>query len=109
MRTFVKGAPMKFFYVTLNNDEEAKKISLALLEKHIAICTNWFPINCCYRWEGEIVQEAEYVMIIKTKEDKRSDIEKVIGENIDYLNCIAEIDVKSINEKYGSWLASEVE
>lgn len=99
---------MKFFYVTLNNNEEAKKISLALLEQNIAVCTNWFLISCAYRWEGEIVQEEEYVMIIKTKEDKRKDIEKVIADHIDYLNCIAEIDVKSINEKYGNWLSTEV-
>lgn len=97
---------MKFFYVTLNTNDEAKKISFELLEKRHAICTNWFPINCAYAWEGKIMEESEYVLIIKTIEGKRKDIEKVISENINYLNCIAELSVNSINEKYGNWLTS---
>lgn len=99
---------MKLFYITLNNDVEAKAISLDLIENNIAVCTNWFPINCMYRWEGEIVHEGELVMIIKSIEGKRKDIEATIAKHIDYLNCIAEIDVKSINEKYGNWLTSVV-
>jgi periplasmic divalent cation tolerance protein len=99
---------MKLFYVTLNNDAEAKAISTDLIENHIAVCTNWFPINCMYRWEGELVQEAELVMIIKSVEGKRKDIETTIAKHIDYLNCIAEIDVNTINEKYGTWVTSFV-
>ena len=99
---------MKLFYVTLNSTEEAKTISLDLLEERLAICINWFPIECAYRWEGEIKQESEFVMIIKTQEGKREDIEKVISKHIDYMNFIAELDVHSINEKYLSWLNAEV-
>ncbi|MEO1070574.1 MAG: divalent cation tolerance protein CutA, partial [Cyanobacteria bacterium J06638_6] len=48
---------MQFFYVTLNNSEEARQISHSLLENKLALCTNWFPITCAYRWEGKVVEE----------------------------------------------------
>src|SRR5476649_2906869 len=99
---------MKIYYVTLNTDAEAKAISFDLLERRAAVCTNWFPINCAYRWEGEIRTESEFTLIIKTTEEKRDIIEKVISKHIDYLNCIAEINVKSINDKYLNWLNAEI-
>jgi periplasmic divalent cation tolerance protein len=99
---------MKLFYVTLNTEEEVKKISLDLLERRVAVCTNWWPINCLYRWEGEIKQEQEFVMIVKTQEDKREEIEKILSSHITYTNFIAEIDVNSVNEKFASWLNTEV-
>lgn len=99
---------MKIFYITLNDDNEAKTISLALLEKKLAVCTNWFPITCAYPWEGEIKCEPEVVLIVKTKENLREKIEMVISEHIDYMACIAEIDIHSINQDYGQWLEKSV-
>ncbi len=52
---------MKMYYVTLNNQDEAKRISVSLLEKHLAVCTNIFPITCSYLWQGEIKHEPEVV------------------------------------------------
>jgi periplasmic divalent cation tolerance protein len=99
---------MKIFYVTLNTESQAKTISYALLQKQYAVCTNWFPIQCAYRWEGEIKDEPEYVLVIKTKDGQRDKIERVIREHITFTNCIAEIGVDSINAGFLSWLNKEV-
>ncbi len=45
---------MKLYYVTLNTSEEAQKVGRALLEQQLAVCVNWFPVTCAYRWEGKI-------------------------------------------------------
>ncbi len=50
---------MRIYYVTLNSSDEASRISRALLEQRLAVCTNWFPITCAYREEEKIVEEAE--------------------------------------------------
>src|SRR3990167_6898827 len=99
---------MQMYYITLNTHEEALAISKDLLEKRLAICANWFPIECAYRWEGELVQESEFVMIVKTQEGLRAKIEEVIAQHISYLNCIAEIKVDSLNDGYLKWLNAEV-
>ncbi|MBY0501664.1 MAG: divalent-cation tolerance protein CutA [Alphaproteobacteria bacterium] len=99
---------MKMYYITLNTPEEAQKISHALLNEQLAVCTNWFPIACAYRWEGEILEESEVVLVVKTQEGFREAIEKVISEYITYLNCIAELDVHSINKRYLDWLNAEI-
>jgi len=99
---------MKIYYVTLNNSEEARKISGALLEKKLAVCTNWFPITCAYCWEGEIKEEPELVLIIKTQAGYKQEIENVIQQYITYTNFIAEISPTGVNQGFLDWLTVEV-
>lgn len=99
---------MKMYYITLNSQAEAKAISHDLLNQGHAVCTNWFPIMCAYKWEGEVKEEAEVVLILKTKEGKRNDIEKAVSQHIDYTNCIAELDVHSANQGFLQWLDKDV-
>jgi periplasmic divalent cation tolerance protein len=99
---------MRIYYVTLNTDDEARQISRALLERQLAVCTNWFPITCAYRWEGKITEEAETVLIVKTQPGYRSALEEVIRQHINYTNLIAEIAPESVNESFLTWLNTEV-
>lgn len=99
---------MKLFYITLNNEQEAKTISQRLLEKKIAVCTNWFSIQCGYQWGDEIKFGNEIVLIVKTLGNKRQLIETTIAQVINYTNFIAEIEVKSVNSAFQTWLESSV-
>ena len=99
---------MRIFYVTVNTADEARQISRVLLEQQLAVCTNWFPITCAYRWEERIVEEPETVLIIKTQEGYRGAIEEVIRQHISYTNFIGEIAPESVNESFLQWLNTEV-
>jgi periplasmic divalent cation tolerance protein len=99
---------MRIFYVTLNTAEEAGQISRALLEQRLAVCTNWFPITCAYRWEERIVEEAETVLLVKTQAGYRGEIEEVIHRHISYTNYIGELAPESVNDSFLKWLSSEV-
>ncbi|HEX4045603.1 MAG TPA: divalent cation tolerance protein CutA [Gammaproteobacteria bacterium] len=99
---------MKMYYITVNRPEEAQAISQVLLERQLAVCTNWFPIMCAYRWQGEIKSGAEVVLIVKTKAGMRKALEEVVASQIDYTNYIAELAVDSVNVQFLNWLAQEV-
>ncbi|MBD2666555.1 divalent-cation tolerance protein CutA [Richelia sinica] len=99
---------MKMYYVTLNNAEEARTIGRKLLAEKLAVCVNWYPITCAYIWQGEINEEPEVVLIIKTQAGYGSEIEKVIRQNINYTNFIAEISPSSINQGFLDWLNAEI-
>jgi periplasmic divalent cation tolerance protein len=95
---------MRIYYVTLNTADEARQISRVQL----AVCTNWFPITCAYRWEGKIVEEPETVLLVKTQAGYRNAVEQVIRQHINYTNLIAEIAPESTNETFLKWLNAEV-
>ena len=99
---------MRLYYVTLNTLDEAQQIGRALLEQQLAVCVNWFPITCAYRWEGEITQESEVVLIVKTQPGLQGEIEKVIRDRISYSNFIAEISPSYVNQSFLGWLDREV-
>ena len=99
---------MRIYYITLNTVDEARQISRALLEQQLAVCTNWFPITCAYRWEGKIVEEPETVLLVKTLAGYRTAVEQVIRQHISYTNLIAEIAPESVNESFLKWLNTEV-
>lgn len=99
---------MKIYYVTLNTLEEAGQIGRALLEKKLAVCINWFPITCAYRWQGKIVEEPEVVLIVKTTDEYQAEIEKEIRQHITYTNFIGELSPTSVNQGFLDWLNAEI-
>jgi periplasmic divalent cation tolerance protein len=99
---------MRIYYITLNTDDEARRISRALLEQQLAVCTNWFPITCAYRWEGKIVEEPETVLLVKTQAGYRTAIEEVVHQHVTYTNLMAELAPESVNESFAEWLSAEV-
>jgi periplasmic divalent cation tolerance protein len=99
---------MVFYYITLNTNEEARQISRDLFAQKLAVCANWFPITCAYVWEGEVHEEPEIVLILKTQAGYRSRIESVIQSHITYNNCIAEWVPNGVNAGFQNWLNSVV-
>ncbi|MFZ2446879.1 MAG: divalent-cation tolerance protein CutA [Syntrophobacteraceae bacterium] len=54
--------------VTVGSEEEAAKIGRALVEEKLAACANIVPrIRSIYRWKGEIYDERESLVVIKTR------------------------------------------
>jgi len=99
---------MVILYITLNTDEEARRISRALLEKRLAVCTNWFPISCAYRWKGEIVEEPETVLIVKTLPELYDAVTEEVRQHISYTNFMAQIQVAKVNVEFGEWINEEL-
>lgn len=95
---------MILIYTTLNNREEAQKIGRKLLKLKLANCVNFFPITCIYNYKDKITEEAETVLIIKTKGKNYDKITKVIKSFINYNNFIGQFEVEKINDDFCNWL-----
>ncbi|MEN6439942.1 MAG: divalent-cation tolerance protein CutA [Syntrophobacter sp.] len=55
-------------FVTAGGEEEAARIGRALVEEKLAACANMVPrIRSIYRWKGEIHDEQEVLLLIKTR------------------------------------------
>ncbi len=56
--------------VTVGNGEEALTIARTLVEEQLVACVNVIPrIRSIYRWKGEICDEEEQLLIMKTRSD----------------------------------------
>ncbi len=99
---------MKLIYITLNNNEEARKIGNRLLKENLANCVNFFPITCIYNYEDKITEESEVVLIVKTNDKNYDKVRSVVQEEINYDNFIGQISIEKINESFEKWLLDVV-
>ncbi|XP_025781051.1 protein CutA isoform X4 [Puma concolor] len=55
-------------FVTCPNERVAKEIARAVVEKRLAACVNLIPqITSIYEWKGELEEDNEVLMMIKTR------------------------------------------
>ncbi|MGC9505211.1 divalent-cation tolerance protein CutA [Baaleninema sp.] len=52
--------------ITASSAEEAKAIAKSLVEEHLAACVSLTPVRSIYSWQGNIEDEEEWQLIIKT-------------------------------------------
>jgi len=91
---------------TLPADADAPAFGRALVEERLAACVNVLaPMDSVYRWEGQVEQERERQVIIKTSKDRLSALWDRVRELHPYE--VPEFVVLAIadgNEAYLRWI-----
>jgi periplasmic divalent cation tolerance protein len=54
-------------FVTATSTAQARRIARRLLQSKLAACVNMVPIESMFLWKGEIQEEEEVLMVIKTR------------------------------------------
>lgn len=72
-------------YVTTPDETVAKQLARGLIDRKLAACINIIPkITSIYQWEGELNEDSEVMMMIKTGTHCIDEISKYIRENHPY-------------------------
>jgi periplasmic divalent cation tolerance protein len=92
--------------VTIDDLKRASEIAGILVEKRLAACVNIIPeIQSIYRWKGEICNDTERLMIIKTQKHLFDRLEAVIKETHPYeIPEIISFDIQQGYSKYLRWI-----
>ena len=94
---------------TIPDKESAKIIAKILVEKQLAACVQIFPIESIYTWKGEICNEEEFVLFIKTKPGLFDKVSAAIKENHKYeVPEIIQIPVTDGLPDYLKWINDSV-
>ena len=80
-----------------------------LQEKHCA-CVNLIPqVQSLYLWQGEIQQDQEILMLIKTSKEKYAALEQRIMELHPYDTAeVIALDIRQGSQKYLSWISESL-
>jgi len=58
---------LRLVYITTKDKQQAKSIGKTLVKEKLAACVNIVEgMESIYRWEGEIVEDTETILIAKT-------------------------------------------
>lgn len=97
-------------FVTTPDRESARKLGRSIVELKLAACVNIVSqVESIYKWEGEISEDSEYLLMIKTRTSRIDDLSKFIRENHPY--SVAEVialPIQNGNPPYLDWIAQTV-
>ena len=104
--------PIILVLVTAPDQESANLIAKALLEEKLAACVNILPgLTSLYNWEGELQDEQEVQLFIKTRLDLLDGkiIPLILGLHPYDLPEIIAIPVVGGSSPYLDWIINETE
>ena len=100
----------KIVLTTTGSQEEARKIARTLVERRLAACVNIVPqIESIYRWQGNVDNAEEWLLVIKTTADAFEAVRSAIRELHSYElpECIC-LAIEDGDSAYLDWIASSV-
>lgn len=98
-------------YCTVPKKKLAKDITKVLMKHKLAACVSMVEnVKSVFSWEGEICEEKEIMMMIKTRRANYGKIKLVIEDMHDYsVPEIIALPIVDCSEDYLKWLIQETE
>lgn len=95
---------------TCGNDADAADLARALVERRAAACVNAVGgVASTYRWQGEVRQDQETLLIIKTTSQHLAAVEQTIREKSKYeLPELIALPIEAGTADYLAWLRESV-
>lgn len=77
----------------------------AAVEARLAACAQTWPVESCYRWQGEIADDREHLVLFKSSDAHFSALCELIRSHHSYaLPAIAAVAVATAGPGYLDWL-----
>ncbi|MBS13056.1 MAG: divalent-cation tolerance protein CutA [Gemmatimonadetes bacterium] len=97
---------IRLVYITTSSEEEGARIASAVVEERLAACANIVPrIRSIYRWQGKVEDEAESLILMKTRADTVQSLMNRVRELHTYdVPDIVAIPIKDGHPLYVEWI-----
>jgi periplasmic divalent cation tolerance protein len=107
---FMPKAELLVVLVTAGSEEEAHLIAETLVNRMLAACANIVPaITSIYRWQGQVQQDQEWLLVIKTRRDVLDELIRQVQSLHSYdLPEIIALPLVGGGVDYMQWLDSAV-
>jgi periplasmic divalent cation tolerance protein len=96
---------------TLATEDEAVALVRSLLDRRVVACGTVLPGGrSLYRWEGQVADEREAVVLLKTRRDRVADLEQAFGELHPYkVPELLALPVEAGLDRYLGWIDAEAD
>lgn len=92
---------------TAGSEEEARRIATFLVENRLAACVNVLSqVNSIYRWQDKVESAWEWLLIVKTMDEKSAAVCDAIRglHSYELPECIC-LAIEDGSEAYLGWIA----
>ena len=101
--------PVLLAYSTCPDAASAEAVARALVDERLAACVNQLPgLRSTYRWQGQVEQAEEVLLLIKTTADRLDAMTARLRELHPYeLPELIAVEVRAGLPAYLDWVAAE--
>jgi len=95
---------------TVADKDDATRLAHELIERRVAACVNIVgPIGSIYRWQGQVQDDSEFLLLIKTTAEQTLQLRAALKSlhHYELPECV-ELSVTGGSEEYLAWVAAEV-
>lgn len=109
MEKLTDGADAISIYMTCPDEKSASDIAQNLLGQNLIACANILPaVRSLYKWDGDIQDDAECVVIMKARKADFPAIERTVIEQHPYdVPCLIAWPIVEGHAPYLEWLMGE--
>jgi periplasmic divalent cation tolerance protein len=96
-------------YVTTPNERIAMEIAKTAINEKLGACANILPqMKSVYEWQGNLCEESESLLIIKTKASLYRELEeKILKLHPHECPCIVALPIQDGHPKFLSWIEKQ--
>jgi periplasmic divalent cation tolerance protein len=100
------GEGFEVVLITAPDLEVARGLARALVEARLAACVNLVPgVRSLYRWQGAVQEEAEILLVVKTRAAQAPELERMVRERHPYqVPELLRLPVQGGSAPYLTWL-----
>lgn len=93
---------------TVGTEEQANTLAQELVERRLSCCVNIIPVQrSIYRWQDKVCSDSEFLLLIKSPEERYEAIEAAIKELHSYdLPEILAFNISRGEEGFLHWIAA---
>lgn len=89
--------------------EAAEEIARTLVEERLAACVNRLDCRSTYRWEGDVHDDEEVLLLAKTTEGRYADLAARVEELHPYeVPCVERFEEADVLAAFADWRAGAV-
>ena len=89
--------------------EAAEDLARTLVEERLAACVNRVPCRSCYRWEGEVHDDDEEILLAKTSDAAYDALaSRVVEIHPADIPCVERFDERSALDPFDAWIDESV-
>ena len=95
---------------TVGTHENALRVARTLVEERLCACAQLQVIESVFRWKGEVVDEPEYRLLLKTTTAASDALAARLAELHPYeLPAVVRINADAFSAGFSDWVQSEVQ